>query len=213
MEERLPSGVRAWFDPGSFRRFGRDEWPYYDGIPDRDPMRILPDDVQVTVSMNSFVNTADKVRAVHQGLRRRWEHLLREVPPDADLATFDPDLVLAREFFDAACTLPGILLATATKVLHRKRPRWMPMIDSVVIDAYCDAAGRSGLKAVSQEGGRAAGVGVFVLDRFRRDLLSGPRGLTEVREAAASIEAPMTPVRALEVAVWMANEPRGYYRS
>jgi hypothetical protein len=25
-------------------------------------------------------------------------------------------------------------------------------------------------------------------------------------------KAPMTPVRLLEVAVWMANEPNGYYR-
>jgi hypothetical protein len=32
--------VQAWFDPDSFRRFGRNEWPYYDGVPDRDPMGV-----------------------------------------------------------------------------------------------------------------------------------------------------------------------------
>ena len=50
-----PSGVSAWLDETSFVLFGHNEWPYYDGIPDRDPYLILPDDVQVTVSMNSFV--------------------------------------------------------------------------------------------------------------------------------------------------------------
>lgn len=208
----LNSGVQAWFDERSFRRFGRDEWPYYDGIPDRDPMRILPDDVQVTVSMNSFVNTAAKVRDVHRGLSRRWGRMLPEVPVDADLSQYDPDLTIARDLLHAACTLRGVLLATATKVLHRKRPSYVPMIDSVVINSYCDATGRSALKNRSQEGEHAASVGVFVMRALRDDLNAHPEGLQRVMDSAAAVEAPMTQVRALEVAIWMGNEEAGYYR-
>jgi len=208
----LNSGVHAWFDELSFRRFGRDEWPYYDGIPDRDPMRILPDDVQVTVSMNSFVNTATKVREVHQGLSRRWESMLREVPVDAEISSYDPDLSVARDLLHAACTLRGVLLATATKVLHRKRPGYMPMLDSVIINAYCDAKGRSALKSRSQKGEHAASVGVFVMRAFREDLEAAPSGVERAIDATASVKAPMTPVRALDVAVWMGNEDAGYYR-
>ncbi len=210
--EKLPSGVDALFDETAFARFGRDEWPYYDGIPDRDPNRILPDDVQVTVSMNSFVNTADKVRNVHEGLKRRCESLLCEIPVDATIDVFDDDLSIFRELLDRACTLPGVLLATSTKVFHRKRPGYIPMLDSVLINAYCDAKGRSALKGRSQEGEHAAGVGVFVMKSFRSDLLSRPAGLQRVMEATEDVGAPMTKVRALEVAVWMANEERGYYR-
>jgi hypothetical protein len=83
----LPSGVQAWFDPDSFRRFGRNEWPYYDGVPDRDPMRILPEDVQVTVSMNSFVNTGadDQLQRAAIGNGRHRRRLSRcEVVSEAD---------------------------------------------------------------------------------------------------------------------------------
>lgn len=208
----LPSGVKAWFDDSAFRRFGRDEWPYYDGIPDRDPMRILPEDVQVTVSMNSFINTADAVRDIHRGMSGRCEPLLLEIPEQADLTTFDPDLSIARELLHQACTLRGVLLAKATKVLHRKRPGYLPMLDSVVVEAYCKAKGRTALISRAQDGQHAAGVGVFVMEVFRGDLKASPEGLAGAMAATAAVGAPMTPIRALEVAVWMANENRGYYR-
>lgn len=193
---KLRSGVDAWLDIQSFTRFGRNEWPYFDGIPDRDPMRILPDDVQATVSMNSFVNTAEKVQEVHRGLQRTCERFLPDIPPDADLLSFDPDLVIARELLDAACRLRGVLLATATKVLSRKRPDYLPMLDNVVVNAYCDALGRSALKARAQEGEHAASVGVLVLDAFRTDLGGAPRELSDALDATAAVGAPMTPVRA-----------------
>lgn len=119
--------------------FGRNEWPYYDGIPDRDPYRILPDDVQVTISMNSFISRADIVRAVHLGMVSGCEPLLRDIPPDADLSTFDSDLAIAEGLFNAACAEPQVLLARAAKVLHRKRPGYIPMLDSVMVAAYARA--------------------------------------------------------------------------
>jgi hypothetical protein len=162
--------------------------------------------------MNSFVNTADKVRNVHEGLRMRCESRLQAIPEDADLTSYDPDFAEVEDLLHRACQHKGVLLAVATKVLHRKRPNLIPMLDSVVINAYCDAAGRSTLKSRSQEGAHAASVGAFVLRAFRSDLLNQPRGLDEVRTAAEGVGAPMTPVRALEVAIWMANEDNGNYR-
>ena len=209
----LPSGVSAWTDLTSHINFGRNEWPYYDGIPDRDPYRILPDDVQVTVSMNSFVNNANAVRDVHRGLARYRDPILREIPVEADLMTFDPDLSIARRLYDAACTPRGVLLAVATKVLHRKRPRYIPMLDSVIIGAYVDAAGRPAFKGLAAESKEKAGTaGTFVMDLFRKDLLATSDQLEPIHRALTSKGAPMTPVRLLEVAVWMANEGNGYYR-
>lgn len=170
----LASGVSAWVDETSLVLFGRNEWPYYDGVPDRDPYRVLPDDVQVTVSMNSFVSNANAVRDVHRGLARHCDPILREIPVDADLRTFDPDLSTARRLFDAACTPRGVLLAVATKVLHRKRPRYVPMLDSVIIAAYADAAGKPALKGLAAGSKDKAGsAGTFVMDLFAR--ISAPR--------------------------------------
>ena len=213
MELILPSGVRAWLNETSLVLFGRNEWPYDDGVPDRDPNRILPDDVQVTISMNSFVNTADSVREVHRGLARTCDPLLREIPPDAELAEFDPDLSIAKGLLTAACSSRGVLLAVATKVLHRKRPGNIPMLDSVIVAAYADALGKPALKAIAAGNKEKAGsAGTHVMAAFRHDLNECAALVASLRAVLEAKRSPMTPVRLLEVAVWMACEPRGNYR-
>jgi hypothetical protein len=210
---KLSSGVSAWLDETSLILFGRNEWPYYDGVPDRDPYRILPDDVQVTVSMNSYVATADKVREVHRGLARACDPLLRDIPEGADLSTFDADLSIANRLLTSACAPRGVLLAVATKVLHRKRPWYIPMLDSVIVAAYADALRKPGFKVLAAESKEKAGsAGTFVMEAFRRDLADATEALAPIHRVLKAKGSPMTPVRLLEVAVWMANETRGYYR-
>jgi hypothetical protein len=41
----LPSGLAVDLSTDLLLRFCREEWIYYDGVPDRDPTRILPEDV------------------------------------------------------------------------------------------------------------------------------------------------------------------------
>ena len=209
----LHSRLEVDLSPELLGRFCREEWAYYDGIPDRDPNRVLPEDVLATVSMNSFVNTADKVRNVHRGLARRCDRILPSIPVDADIREFDLDGSKALELLEAACSVRGVLLAVATKVLHRKRPSWLPMLDAVVLDTYLDTLGRSGLKARLADGSTAAGVGVFVMKAFREDLEGVDAEVDATRDALQEAKTPMTAVRVLEVAVWVAVEPRGYYRN
>ena len=208
----LPSGLTVDLSTDLLLRFCREEWAYYDGIPDRDPYRILPEDVTVTVAMNSFVDTADKVRTVHRGMAKACDWTLRDIPVDADIRSFDLDGAIANELFTATCRIKGVLLPVATKVLHRKRPGWIPMIDNVILVAYLDAMGRPGLKARTQKGAKAAGVGVFVMNAFRKDLEAVNDEIETIGAALREADAPMTPVRILEVALWMAVEPKGYYR-
>ena len=212
MATELPSGLNVDLSPPLVRYFCREEWVYYDGVPDRDPSRILPEDVTVTVAMNSFVDTAAKVRTVHRGMVKACDWTLRDVPVDADIRTFDVDGVIALDLFTAACRVKGVLLPVATKVLHRKRPGWIPMIDNVILVAYLDAMGRPGLKARTQKGAKAAGVGIFVMNAFRKDLEAVEDEVHAVEVELAGADTPMTPVRILEVALWMAIEPKGYYR-
>ena len=207
----LPSGLTIELGE-PLTRFCAEEWAYYDGIPDRDPNRVLPDDVLVTVAMNSFVNNANQVRVVHRGLAKACDPLLPSIPADADLRTYDPELASVRALFDAACAVRGVLMPVATKVLFRKRRSLIPMLDNVVLFAYLDALGRNALKGQSQDGSKAGGVGVFVLKAFRRDLTECWEALEAESARLGEQGWPVTPLRVLEVAVWMATEPRNYYR-
>ena len=126
----LPSGITVDLSQRLLTEFCAEEWAYDDGVPDRNPTRILPEDVSVTVAMNSFVNTADKIRSVHRGLARACDRHLAQIPADADLLEYDQHLEQLGALLDDACRTRGVLLAVATKVLHRKRPGFIPMLDS-----------------------------------------------------------------------------------
>lgn len=211
----LPSGLVVDLSPEPLLRFAEEEWPYYDGVPDRNPAQVLPEDVLVTVAMNAFPYsaTADKIRRVHQGLAKACNPILAEVPVGADLRTFDQDTSTAKELLSAACGVREVLLPVATKVLHRKRKSWIPMLDTVVNVGYLTALGKSGLKARLEDGTRAGGVGAYLMGAFRRDLLAVEHELAELSELVSDRGMPMTELRILEVVIWHALEPRGYYRS
>jgi len=214
-EVTLASGIRVNLSPEPMLRFASEEWPYYDGILDRDPDRILPEDVLATVAMNAFPYsaTAERIRNIHRGLARACDRLLAEIPVEADIRTYDLDNVMAIAVFDAACAVRGVLLPVATKVLHRKRRSWIPMLDTVVNHGYLDTLRKTGLKSRLEDGSRVAGVGAYLMDAFRRDLVGCETELRELSSVLSEQGTPMTDVRILEVAIWHALEPRGYYRS
>lgn len=103
-------------------------------------------------------------------------------------------------------------MPVATKVLHRKRRSLIPMLDNVLLFAYLDALGRPALKGKSQDGWTAGGAGVFVLQAFRKDLVASWDTFAAEAERLTAAGWAMTPLRLLEVAFWIASEPRGCYR-
>jgi hypothetical protein len=192
-------------------RFFVEEYPYYDGIPSADPDRIDPVDVLATVSVNSFVNDAAKVRRIHRGLATTCELLLPAVPLDANLSDADPPLTDVRLLLEAAVTVPGVLIPVATKVLHRKRPALVPMLDAVVINYYAEALGQPALRNRKEDKSKAASVAMVVLDAFRQDLLARQQDLAALGNLLDGQGYPVTAVRVLEVLLWTEIEPRGYY--
>ena len=99
----LQSGLTIDNPVERFRWFCDEEYAYYDALPDGSPYTIEPIDVTVTVAMNSFVNSATRIRQVHRGLADACTHLLAAIPPDADLRTFDLSRLI--ELLDAACSV------------------------------------------------------------------------------------------------------------
>ena len=72
----LTSGCEITSPCDRLRRFCVVEYDYYDAIPSANPNRIDPVDVLATVSVNSSINSAAKVNAVHRGMAEACEPIL-----------------------------------------------------------------------------------------------------------------------------------------
>jgi hypothetical protein len=194
--------------------FCRNEFAYYDALPSADPNRIDPLDVLATVAMNSRVDTAKKVRQVHEGMASRCDPLLPAIPEDANLLDFETWRKPLRDLLDAAVQTPGVLVATATKVLHRKRRFLIPMLDSVVLRHYLAANSASYRACVeSDHKSKAADGAVDAVVGFHRDLTATGEEIESLRQFLAQEGYALSPVRILEVLVWTEMEPGGGYRA
>jgi hypothetical protein len=207
----LPSGCRIELPLERMLAFCRAEHAYYDAIPSRHPDRIDPVDVLATVAMNSRVDTATKVRQVHQGMASRCERTLASIPQDADLLDFEKWKEPLRRLLHEAVQTPGVLIAVATKVLHRKRRFLIPMLDSVVLKHYL-ASNRGALNACFESKNKAADGAIEALVGFHDDLSRTKREIDSVRQSLSLAGYPLSPVRILEVLLWTQIEPGHYYR-
>jgi len=210
---QLTSGCEITSPYDRLRRFCVAEYDYYDAIPSVDPNRIDPVDVLATVSVNSFINTAARVASVHRGMAEACDPILATIPEDADLLTFDPSLSRLEELLHAAVQTKGVLVAVATKVLHRKRRFLIPMLDSVVVWHYLAPPEFAALRPKTQDKRTAGHVAATVLDRFREDLRDAIGPIQQMRETLAAEGFDLSPVRILEILVWTEVEERGYYRA
>jgi hypothetical protein len=206
----LRSGLRVENPAGIASRMMAEEWPYYDGVPNGDWDRIEPVDVLVTVAVNSFVSDAAKVRRIHRGMAVACDLLLGKIPRDAGLIGTESSVV--EQLIAAACSVPGVLVPVATKVLHRKRPALVPMLDNVVLRYYVEHLGRPELIDRSQDKSKAASVATIALQEFKEDLRQAEPMLTELVDRLEQERMPVTTVRLLELLLWCAVEPAGYYR-
>lgn len=205
---RLPSGPVVSEPLDQMLRFCREEYSYYDALPSGDPDRVEPLDVLAAVAVNGFFNAnAETIRGVHRGLAASCDPLLPRIQREADLLTVEPSFSEIGALLRAAVGVPRVLIPVATKVLHRKRPYLLPILDNVVLAHYL---GR--LPPATQDKTRAAGVAVEVLRKFRDDLVAVRSEADAIVTNLAAAGFVLSPVRVLEVLLWTQVEERGYYR-
>lgn len=205
----LPSGAVIPQPKRLIDAFFSEEWAYYDGIDDLTPNQIQPVDVVATLSVNSFLNSATRIRSVHRGLATACERHLADIPVEADLRAFPLDQLV--DLLHAACQVPYVLIPVATKVLHRKRRSLIPMLDTVVSNYYLDCLGRGDLRASTQDKKRAATAARVPLEGFKLDLDAAWEQLTDLRAHLDSAGFPVTELRILEVLVWIWADPQRQY--
>jgi hypothetical protein len=208
----LKSGLSVAAPLGRVLAFCNNEYAYYDAVPMGDIDAVEPIDVLATVGINSRIDTADKVRTVHLGLVANCGPLLAAIATDADLLTFKPlsDVVT---LLAAAMQTRYVLLATATKVLHRKRPALIPVLDSVVVAHYLRRRGEDRLLRQSWVSRPAAAKAAEIaLDDFRDDLRNARPDLERLRAELVKRGFLLTSVRVLDILIWTETERSGYYR-
>lgn len=202
---RIPSLPRGLRNPEeTLRGFVGEEYEAYDAVAVMTDNVLRPEEIALSVMVNSRISGA-----VGRDIYRQ------RGPVEAALAAIDPKVSICdseasipwqsvERAISALCSVSGAKVAVATKILHKKRPRLIPILDSVMDAHY----------AVAPEKGRTwGGYTVALMRLFRRDLLAVKTEVGQMARALAAKGISLTPCRILEFLLWAAKEPRGYYES
>ena len=173
-------------------------WPYYDGFVSGVGQNELSDgDLLTPVLLN--VNPGIHGFAGLQKIRPTLEDLLRNVPHDVDLAAAtDTDIEAVARMFGVLDNSPvlGVRGTTLSKVLHRKRPRLIPLHDRHVRAAYVPspippAKGRSWITYMT-----------LLMQAMRNDLAECPDVWAALSAIPSKSDAVLTDLRVLDIVAW-----------
>ena len=169
-----------------FRRF-----PAYDGVMPSELHRITDADRLIANKIAGRVSAKTWAAVIGDSIAQigDWD-LLDMTDPE-----WQSRKEVIREVLGRMLEHKGIGVARLTKALHRKRPKLIPICDSVILEAL-------GVKAVNKAG-RITGC----MDRFRiigREQLSR---LKDLREVSKRLRCEMTELRILELLYWVEFGP------
>lgn len=184
-------------------RRDRFAYPAYDAFTsDGGWWRISDADLIAPVLLNAEMNT--RVYYALEHLRPHLEQWLASVPPDARLVEAGPtELATLGELFgvldreDLPVKARGSILA---KLMHRKRPSFIPLYDRSIDYCYRDAPGAP----VPREPGRRWRDFLPLLGRAMADDLKAGAALFDAVVDLAPGPA-ITPLRALDIVAWHAG--------
>lgn len=131
--------LQRYFTPG---RFTGAHFERFAGGGDRPSAadEFTADDL-VAVTMLSVSVEGNAALEVLEHRRNRLRDLLRRIPTDVALADLPPDALgddwVVRQAFSELRDVPKIGTTTATKLLARKRPHLVPIVDSVIEKELC----------------------------------------------------------------------------
>lgn len=155
-------------------------YQYYDAVPQGNPDDVAPTDVLAAAALHPKLTRFDLVWFVEH--RRDLQSFLYSAPK-SDLADIDPTVL--DELPKIAHR--GVELSLLTKVLHRKRPGLIPLLDRSVLDWY-----RAELTT------RRADAWPELVRSLARDLALNRERLEQLRRLV-----PLTDLRITDIAMWM----------
>jgi hypothetical protein len=155
-------------------------YAYFDSLSDECPDEVMPMDVLAAASVHPSLTRSDLAWFAQH--RDALQRLLKRMP-DMDLADADPTLL---------DSLPAIVdrdieLSLLSKVLHRKRPRLIPMLDRTLTGWYRQHLSSQGATAWPE-----------LVQALGEDLRSNDTALSRLRPVA-----PLTDLRIADIVIWM----------
>jgi hypothetical protein len=165
----------------------------YDGWPVPQDDQITALDAYVSTGISSRVLVFDTIRLLVRAEAAR--PLLQQIPPDARLQEATPaQLSAAANLIDLFSAAPHIGVGKSTKVLHKKRPSFIPVIDSVVADFLW----KNFPHFIAQGSSWKAKLALY-----RDILLRHAEPLSEIREGIQSSGLHLTTARILSHLIWL----------
>jgi hypothetical protein len=159
---------------------------YYDLV-ETDPNRMDPVDVLAAAALHPGLSRDDL--AWFEDHRASLDGWLADVAPQAQLG--DPDTRIALE---QLCEFDGVTLTLLAKVLHRKRPHLVPLVDRHVVDRYRPITGQR--KPLEAWPG--------LLDALVVDLEQNTDALFAIRtELWDELGVDVSALRICDIAIWM----------
>ncbi|MEE6297189.1 DUF6308 family protein [Georgenia wangjunii] len=185
-----------------FKGTGEYAYPAYDAYDGgAGPWRLSDGDLLAPVLLN--VRTSIAAYYSFTRIRPKLEAWLQVTPLDACLANAD-DASLQRlgELFALLDEgLPGVGGATFAKVMHRKRPSFVPLYDRYVWWAYVGVEGAP----IARDRRRSWAELILLLsDALRKDMHRERSWIGAVAKTAS--KPPVTLLRALDVVAWRAGK-------
>lgn len=181
------------------------EWPggppevwaygYFDAVPSS-ASGVGPVDVLACAALHPGLSRDDLTYFVRG--RSTLDGWLATIPDDVPLATADAAVVATLRELPALAR--GVGLSLLSKVLHRKRPMLVPMLDRDIVDWY---------RPVTRQRGAAAWPAL--IDALQTDLADSgnARVLAEIQTGLATrLVAPVpSALRLVDIAIWMGGRP------
>jgi hypothetical protein len=163
---------------------------YYDNTPIAPANEVTAVDVAVAGVLQSGLSRTDLAFFVAQ--RDRIGSWLEDVPVDVPLHLLDDT---ALRCVTGLATWDGVGLSLLTKVLHRKRPAAVPLVERHVIDLYRPVTGERSVIAAYPA----------IVHAVRSDLAAGAlEPLTMISDRLHALTGQrLSPLRVADIAIWM----------
>jgi hypothetical protein len=169
-----------------------------------DPSAVTADEIRRTRKVSSRISAAEGDWFIALARTAPW------TPSDADLRDADPgesgglyDSMLHLYSHFAGAAPKGVNTAKVSKVLHLKRPKQFPILDSRLVLIYREAATRAAAAYASRGNRRMYWAAI------RSDLISSADGLNELRTRMATHPAArvqqlqaVSDLRLLDMLTW-----------
>jgi hypothetical protein len=208
IELRLPSGLTmsdAWkLLEGMRQRVGW--YSNYDGKSVANNNELTEDEIWISRGLASrlFHREADGIFR----RRRQIEDSLKKIPSEIDLVDLEnsqpiPGLSAVVAAIECMCGVKGVGVAKATKILHKKRPNLIPVLDSRVGKYY--AARLRNPKFEIEVNDLPD-----LIESFRRDLGAVKAQIRQLKRQLDVLGVNLTHTRILDHLIWARLEPANF---